>query len=188
MSQESPASTPTLTRSVWTIDNSHSTVEFSVRHMMVTTVKGRFSDVKGTILDLGDDPTTSSVEVTIDPATISTADPQRDGHLRSPDFFDVEQFPTITFKSSRIEGSREEFTMIGVLTMRGITREVKLDVAFNGVGTTPWGKTVAGFSAETSINRKDWGLGWNAALESGGWLVGDQIKISLEVEAVKADD
>ena len=156
--------------------------------MMVTTVKGRFTDVKGAILDIGDDPRASSVEVTIDPASVTTADPQRDAHLRSADFFDVEQFPTITFKSRHIEGARDEFTMIGDLTIRGITREVKLSVTFNGLGTTPWGKTVAGFSAETNINRKDWGLNWNAALESGGWLVADQIKLSLEVEAVKAED
>lgn len=188
MSFETSTASPTLARSVWTLDNSHTTVEFSARHMMVTTVKGRFSDVKGSIVDIGENPRTSSVEVTIDASSVSTGDPRRDEHLRSADFFDVQQFPTITFKSRNIEGTRDEFTITGDLTIRGITHEVKLPVTFNGLGTTPWGKTVAGFSAETKINRKDWGLNWNAALESGGWLVGDQIKLSLEVEAVKSDD
>ncbi len=183
------ASSPTATRSVWKIDNSHSLVEFSARHMMVSTVKGRFANIEGTIVDIADDPTQSSVEVTIDPTSITTIDPQRDAHLRSPDFLDVEQYPVITFKSRRVEGNHrgEEFKLVGDLTIRGVTREVKLDASFNGVGTTPYGTTVAGFSAEGKLNRKDWGLNWNVALEAGGVLVGDQIKLSLEVEAVKQD-
>jgi polyisoprenoid-binding protein YceI len=180
--------TPTATRSLWKIDNSHSLVEFSLRHMMVSTVKGRFTTIEGTIVDVADDPMQSSVEVTIDPSSITTSDPQRDGHLRSADFFDAERYPTITFKSRRIEGNhRAEFKLIGDLTIRGVTREVKLDATFNGVGTTPYGKTVAGFSAEGKLNRKDWGLSWNVGLETGGVLVGDQIKLSLEIEAVKED-
>ena len=118
------ASTPTQTRSTWKIDPSHSLVEFSVRHMMVSTVKGRFAEVQGTIVDVADDPTQSSVEVSIPAASITTSDPQRDAHLRSADFFDAEQFPTITFKSRRIEGSRDQFTLVGDLTIRGVTREV----------------------------------------------------------------
>ena len=181
------ASTPTQTRSTWKIDPSHSLVEFSVRHMMVSTVKGRFAEVQGTIVDIANDPTQSSVEVSIPAASITTSDPQRDGHLRSPDFFDAEQYPTITFKSRRIEGSRDQFTLVGDLTIRGLTREVSLKVEFNGVGTSPYGKTVAGFSAETKLNRKDWGLNWNVALETGGVLVSDQIKLNLEIEAVRED-
>jgi polyisoprenoid-binding protein YceI len=181
-------SSPTATRSVWKIDNSHSLVEFSVRHMMVSTVKGRFSNIEGSIVDVADDPTQSSVEVTIDPASITTSDPQRDAHLRSADFFDADQFPTITFISKRIEGNhRKEFKLIGDLTIRGQTREVKLDASFNGIGSSPFGTTVAGFSAEGKLNRKDWGLNWNVALETGGVLVSDQIKLSLEIEAVKQD-
>jgi polyisoprenoid-binding protein YceI len=180
------ATSPAATRSVWKIDNSHSLVEFSARHMMVSTVKGRFASVDGTIVDVADDPTQSSVEATIDASSLTTSDPQRDAHLRSADFLDVEHYPTITFKSRRIEGNhRDEFKLIGDLTIRGVTREVKLDASFNGVGTTPYGKTVSGFSAEGKLNRKDWGLNWNVALEAGGVLVGDQIKLSLEVEAVK---
>ena len=182
------ATSPTAqqtTQSTWQIDAAHSLLEFSVRHMMVATVKGRFSQLRGIITDIADDPALSSVEVVVDAASISTGDVNRDGHLRSADFFDVEQYPTITFTSRRIQGSRDEFTLTGDLTMHGVTREVTLDVTLNGVGTNPYGKTIAGFSAETKINRKDWGLNWNVGLEAGGVLVSDQLKISIELEAVK---
>jgi polyisoprenoid-binding protein YceI len=178
----------TATRSTWQIDPAHSLVEFSVRHMMVSTVKGRFTGVQGTIVDVADNPSQSSVEVSIEAATISTGDDKRDVHLRSADFFDVEKYPTITFKSRRIEGSQNEFTVTGDLIMHGVTHEVTLQATFNGRGTNPYGKTVAGFSAEGRINRKDWDLNWNVALEAGGWLVSDQIKVSLEIEAVKQAD
>jgi polyisoprenoid-binding protein YceI len=177
----------TATRTIWAIDPAHSTVEFSVRHMMVATVKGRFSGVQGTIIDVADDPNQSSVQVNIDPATVSTGDPQRDAHLRGPDFFDAEKYPAITFQSRRVEGSREEFTVYGDLTIRDTTRPIQLQATFNGTGTNPWGKTVAGFSAEAKLNRKDWGLNWNVALETGGVLVSDQIKLSLEIEAVQQE-
>ena len=180
----SPAAQQT-TQSTWQIDPAHSLLEFSVRHMMVSTVKGRFSQLRGTITDVAEDPSLSSVEVVVDAASISTGDVDRDGHLRSADFFDVEQYPTITFTSRRLQGSRDEFTLTGDLTMHGVTREVTLDVTLNGVGTNPYGKTIAGFSAETKINRKDWGLNWNVGLEAGGVLVSDQLKISIELEAVK---
>ena len=179
----SSATAPTTT--VWQIDPSHSLVEFSVRHMMVSTVKGRFAGIRGTITDVADDPTQSSVEVEIDASSISTADDRRDGHLRSPDFLHTDAHSTILFKSKRISGSREEFTVVGDLTVRGETREVSLDVTFNGIGTSPYGQTIAGFSATTKLNRKDFGLNWNVALEAGGVLVGDQIKIAIELEAVK---
>ncbi len=174
-----------LTHSTWQIDPAHSLVEFSVRHLMVSTVKGRFTSVSGTILDNGEEPTLSSVLVEIDPSSVNTDDARRDGHLRSPDFFDVEQFPKITFKSTRIEGTRDEFKLIGDLTIRDQTREVALDVTLNGVGVSPYGQTVAGFSGQTKLNRRDFGLNWNAALESGGVLVSDQIKLEVEIEAVK---
>ena len=126
-------------------------------------------------------PGTSS----IDAASITTGDANRDAHLRGTDFLDVEQFPTITFVSKRIEGSRDEFTLVGDLSLHGITREISLDVTFNGEGTNPYGKTVAGFTAETKLNRKDWGLNWNVALEAGGVLVSDQIKVAIEIQAVR---
>ncbi len=185
MSIATSPGTQQTSQSAWQIDPAHSLLEFSVRHMMVSTVKGRFSQLRGSITDVADDPTRSSVEVVVDAASISTGDVNRDGHLRSADFLDVEQYPTITFTSRRIQGSRHEFTLTGDLTMHGVTRQVTLDVTLNGVGTNPYGKTVAGFSAETKINRKDWGLNWNVGLEAGGVLVSDQLKISIEIQAVK---
>jgi polyisoprenoid-binding protein YceI len=178
---------PQTTTTTWTLDPAHSLVEFGAKHMMFTTVKGRFTGVSGTIIDVADDPTQSSVEVEIDAASITTGDPQRDGHLKSADFLDVGNFPKLTFRSRRIEGTRERFQVIGDLTIRGTTRKVSLDAQFQGSGTNPWGKTVAGFTAQTEINRKDFGLTWNVALETGGVLVSDRIKITLEVQAVKQD-
>ena len=177
--------TSTSATTTWSIDPSHTLVEFSAKHMMFTTVKGRFSGVSGTILDVADDLTRSSVEVEIDAASIATGDLQRDGHLMSPDFLDVANFPKITFKSSRMEGKRERFRVIGDLTIRGKTGEVALEAEFQGIGANPWGKTVAGFSASTEINRKDFGLSWNVALETGGVLVSDRLKVTLEVQAVE---
>ena len=170
----------------WAIDPSHSLVEFGVKHMMFATVKGRFAGVRGRI-DLNEaDPAQSSVEVEIDAASIDTRDEKRDAHLRSADFFDAESHPVLTFKSTRVEpAGPDKLRITGDLTIRGITREVTLDATVNGRGVTPWGNEVAGYSAETQINRKDYGLGWNAALESGGVLVGDTVKISIEVEAGK---
>jgi polyisoprenoid-binding protein YceI len=179
-------SSPTAT--TWQIDPAHSLVEFSVRHMMFSTVKGRFTGLSGTITDVADDPALSSVEVQIDAASVSTGDEQRDGHLRSPDFFDVQTYPSLSFKSTRIAGNRDAFTVTGDLTVHGQTREVELDVTFNGAGTNPFGKRVAGFSAETKLNRKDFGLNWNVALEAGGVLVSDTIKVQIELQAVQQDN
>jgi polyisoprenoid-binding protein YceI len=182
-----PTTTPstTTTRSTWQIDPSHTRVEFSVRHMMVSTVKGHFTSVQGAIVIDEANPADSSVAIQIDPTSLTTSDEQRDAHLRSADFFDADQFPTITFVSTRVAGSRDQFKLTGDLTMHGVTREVTLDVDFNGIGTSPYGATIAGFSAETRINRKEWGLNWNVGLEAGGVLVGDQLKIGIEVEAIK---
>jgi polyisoprenoid-binding protein YceI len=172
-------------RTTWQIDPAHSLVEFSVRHMMVSTVKGRFTRLSGTVLDVAEDPSLSSVQVEIEAASITTGDEQRDTHLRSADFFDAESYPAISFKSTRIEGDRDAFKVVGDLTLHGVTREIVLGAEFNGVGTNPWGKRVAGFSAETKLNRKDFGLNWNVALEAGGVLVSDTIKVQIELQAVE---
>lgn len=171
----------------WTIDGSHSLAEFSVKHMMVATVKGRFQNFSGNIVWDETNPANSSVEATLEVASITTNDEKRDGHLASADFFETEKYPTITFVSKKVEAkSGEEFKVTGDLTMHGITKEVVLDVDYNGTGKNPWGMTVAGFSARTSVNRKDFGLNWNVALEAGGMLVSEKINISLEIEAVAA--
>ena len=167
----------------WQIDPSHTLVELAAKHMMFTTVKGRFTGVKGTIVEHEDDPTQSSVQAEIDAATITTGDEQRDAHLKSADFLDVENYPTITFRSTRIQGTRERFRVIGDLTIRGTTREVVMDAEFGGRGRNPYGKEVAGFTATGEINRKDFGLTWNVALEAGGWLVSDTSKNNLDVQA-----
>ncbi|GAC1324952.1 MAG: YceI family protein [Chloroflexota bacterium] len=177
--------TPSTVSTVWTIDTAHSVVEFSVRHMMISNVKGRFNKVQGTIKDVAADPTLSSVAVEVDPASVNTGDEKRDGHLKSADFFDVENFPLITFKSTRIEGRRENFTVTGDLTIKDQTRPITLQATFNGEGKSPFGHTAASFTATTSLNRKEWGLNWNVALETGGVLVSDNIKLEMEIQAVK---
>src|SRR5437879_4444997 len=169
----------------WTVDPMHTQVEFSAKHMGIMTVRGAFTGLTTAITFNEDDFTASSVEATIDATTLSTHDKQRDGHLKSPDFLDVEQFPTITFKSTRIEHSaHDQYRMTGDLTIKDVTRPVSLEVVYSGQAKDPMGNLHAGFSAYTTINRKDWGLTWNMALETGGLLVGDQIKIALEIEAV----
>ena len=170
----------------WKIDPAHTHAEFSVRHLMVSNVKGRFAEVDGTITLDESNPSLSSVEATIPVAGIDTKQADRDAHLRSADFFDAENHPYLTFRSTRVEPQGEnEFIAYGELTIRGVTREVALEGEFLGTGKSPYGFTVAGFSARTKINRKDYGLNWNAALETGGVLVGDEVKITLEVEAIQ---
>lgn len=180
------------TGSTWTIDPVHTQVEVAVRHMMITTVRGRFPDVQGTITVDEEDPGSSGVEVTIDAAGIDTRNEDRDAHLRSEDFLDVEEYPEITFRSTRIEGAHDEpgesFRVVGDLTIRGETREVVLDATYEGTGEDPWGGTRAGFSASTEIDRRDFGLRWNQALETGGVLVANKVKIELEVQAVRQED
>ena len=170
----------------WQIDSAHSRVQFSVRHMMISTVRGRFNTFSGTVEFDEDNPTSSSVDVVIDVASIDTREQQRDDHLRSPDFFDAANFPDMTFKSKRIEQTGEKSgRMIGDLTIKDITKEVTLDVEYAGQAKSPWGTTSAGFAASGSIDRKDFGLNWNQVLETGGILVGDAIKIDIEVELIK---
>ena len=170
----------------WTIDPAHSHVEFAVRHMMITTVKGRFGVVHGGVRIDDADPSKGEAEIEIDADSIDTREAQRDAHLKSADFFDVEKFPKLTFKSSRISDVKgDNFKLHGDLTIHGVTRPVTLDVTAEGRGKDPWGGERAGFTARTQIKRSDYGLTYNQALETGGFLVGDDIKISLDVELVK---
>ena len=173
------------TQTTWAIDPTHTNVEFSVRHLMIATVKGRFADVSGTIVTDDVDPTKTTVAVTINAASIDTRMPQRDEHLRSADFFDVEKFPTLTFKSRKVDAHRDGLRVTGDLTIRGITREVVLDVTSNGQQSDPWGGLRAGFEAAGKIKRSDFGLTWNQVLEAGGVTVGDEVKISIDAELVK---
>ena len=181
-------STSTATQAApttWKIDPVHSHIEFSVRHLMITTVKGRFGGVDGTIVIDESDRAKSGVDVRIEASTIDTREPQRDAHLRSADFFDVEKFPYLTFKSTQVSDPRSgEFSVKGNLTIHGVTRDVVLNVMEEGRGKDPWGGERAGFSATTKINRKDYGLNWNQALETGGVVVGDEVKIRLELQLV----
>ena len=173
------------TRTTWTIDAAHSSVEFAVRHLMITTVKGRFTDVSGTVVLDEADPSTAAAEITIAAASIDTREPQRDAHLRSADFFDVERFPALTFKSTRVDGaSTKRFALVGDLTIHGVTREVTLDVTLEGRSKDPWGGQRAGYSATTRIKRSDFGLTWNQLLETGGLAVSDEVKIALDIQLV----
>ena len=172
----------------WTLDPVHSQVRFGARHMMISTVKGSFQDLEGTIHLHEEAFTDSGVEVTIDAASIDTGNEDRDEHLRSGDFLAVEEHPELTFRSTSVEGSPEDFRIHGQLTIRGTTRDVTLKGEELGRGTDPWGNPRVGFEASTSISRKDFGLTWNQTLETGGVLVGDEVKISIEVQAIPAGD
>jgi polyisoprenoid-binding protein YceI len=178
--------TATGTRTAWKLDPSHTAVEFSAKHLMITTVKGRITDVEGTIFTDEKNPRNSTVEATLKATSIDTRTDQRDQHLRSADFLNVEKYPDITFRSTRIEGDKEHFKLTGQLTIRDVTKEVTLDVQYEGQTKDPWGGTRVGFSATGKIDRRDWGLTWNQALETGGVVVGNDIKINIEVEAVRA--
>jgi polyisoprenoid-binding protein YceI len=170
----------------WDIDRSHSSVEFAVRHLMVSKVRGRFGEFSGT-LHIGEAPEESSVEVVIEATSIDTRDGGRDEHLRSADFLDVAGHPTLTFRSTAVRGRDERWQVDGELTIRGVTRPVTLDVTLEGVVRSPWGKQVASFTASTEVDREDFGLTWNQALETGGVLVGRKVRIELSVEAILAE-
>ena len=175
-----------MATAVWNIDPSHSAIHFSVRHMVVSKTRGRFTKFSGQIVFDPDDPAKSSVQVTIDPASLDTADAQRDAHLRSADFFDVDKYPQATFKSTKvIDLGGDKYQVEGDLTIRGVTRPVVLEAVFEGSAKDPWGGERAGFASVTSLDRKDFGLTWNKALEAGGVLVGDKVELTLEIEAVK---
>ena len=170
----------------WVIDGSHSSVDFSVKHLMVSTVKGAFGEVTGTIEFDDAHPANSEVDAVIQVGSINTRDEKRDGHLKSPDFFEVEKYPTITFKSTKVETiSPTEHKVTGNLTIRDVTKEVVLEVDYTGQAKSPFGDTRAGFSAKTSVNRKDFGLNWNVALEAGGVMVSEKVNITLDIEAVQ---
>jgi len=175
-------------KNTYTIDSAHSSAQFTVRHMMITNVRGAFGTVKGTVVYDPDHPGESAIETEIDASTINTLDAQRDAHLKSADFLDVERYPVITFKSKKVESvDSDELKVTGDLTIHGVTREVLLKVETPSAETKdPWGNTRIGVSGHTKIKRSDFGLTWNAALETGGLLVGDDLKIELEVSLIKA--
>jgi len=175
----------------WQLDPTHSSVEFSVKHMMMTTVRGRFKNVQATQRGDRDHPEDAGVEATIETASIDTGVADRDAHLRGPDFFDAERYPRITFRSTRIENppktEGDRFRVTGQLTIRDSAMEVVLDCEYEGRGTDPWGKTRAGFSFRTEIDRREWGLKWNQALETGGVLVANKVRVEGEVQFVRQD-
>ncbi len=177
-----------MTNSKWTVDSAHSSVEFSVKHMMIAKVKGVFNEFTANIEADPTDLTTAKIDFTVDLASIDTRNNDRDAHLRSADFFDVENNPSMTFKSTGIENTGDgEYDVTGDLTIAGVASPETFSVTFEGQGKDPWGNEKVGFSAEGKIKRSDYGLTWNAALETGGVLVGDAIKISLQIEAGKAE-
>jgi polyisoprenoid-binding protein YceI len=163
---------------------SHSEIGFTVRHAGISKVRGRFTDASAEAR-VGDSLAESSLHATVRTASFESGDANRDGHVKGPDFFDVEQYPDMTFRATSVEGDGEDYTLTGDLTIRGVTKPVELEVEFSGVAVDPFGATRAGFSAETEISRKEFGLTWNAALEAGGLLVGDKVKINVEAALVK---
>ena len=178
--------TAVSTKTKWTIDPTHSEIIFKVKHLMITYVKGEFRKFTGNISAEGNDFSKASINATIDASSIFTNEDNRDGHLKSADFFDVENYPEITFTGTSFKKIDEEnYQLKGVLTIKGVSKEIALDVEFGGINKDPWGNEKAGFSINGKINRKDWGLNWNAALETGGVLVSDEVKISAEVQFVK---
>jgi polyisoprenoid-binding protein YceI len=176
---------------IWQLDPAHTMIEFAVKHMMFTTVRGRFKNFSGTVRVDEENPDASRVEVDIDASSIDTGVPDRDMHLRSADFLDVENQPKITFRTSRVEGAHKKegdrFKITGELSIRGKAMPVTLEATFEGLGKDPWGKQRAGFTAKTEIDRREWGLRWNQALEAGGVLVGHSVKIEIEAEAIKQE-
>ena len=169
----------------YAIDRAHTTVEFVGRHLMITKVRGRFTDFDGEIV-VGETPEQSSVTADIRTASVASSDEKRDGHLRSADFLDVDEYPTITFRSTNVDFQRDGTAKVtGDLAIKGVTRPVTLDVELEGAESDPWGGQRLGFSASTEIDREDWGLTWNVALETGGLLVGKKIRLELNVQAVK---
>jgi polyisoprenoid-binding protein YceI len=169
----------------WTIDPAHTVVGFSARHLMAAKVRGSFKTFSGTIV-IGETPEASSVNVTIDAGSIDTGAEDRDGHLRSPDFLDIANYASLEFRSTAVRSAGKGYEVDGELTIRGTTRPVMLDMTYLGLVTDPWGNNKALYSATTKIDREDWGLTWNAALEAGGWLVGKTVEIEIEVQAAKA--
>jgi polyisoprenoid-binding protein YceI len=171
-------------QTTYAVDPAHSTVEFIVRHLMIAKVRGRFTTFTGQVALPSGSDLPSSISATIKAASIDTREEQRDGHLRSADFFDAEKFPQLTFRSTRIHGEPDEFTIDGDLTIHGVTHPVKLNGTFEGRATDPWGNQRIGYAAHGKISRKDFGLTWNAALETGGVAVSDEVRLELNVEVL----
>jgi len=169
----------------WTFDKTHTAITFIARHMMVTKVRGSFPAFDGTV-EVAENLRDSKVDVTIEAGSVTTGAPDRDAHLISPDFFDIASYPTIRFVSTDLREEEGQWLMTGDLTIKDVTRPVTLEVIFEGVNTNPWGKTIAGFSATTEVDREDWGLTWNLALETGGVLLSKKVKLEIETELVKA--
>lgn len=174
-----------LTPGTWNVDPTHSGLNFSVKHLMVSKVRGKFRDFSGAIT-IAADPLQSSVVASAKVDSIDTGDENRDGHLKSGDFFDITANPTIDFRSTKIEAAGSDYRLLADLTIKGVTRSVEFDLEFEGVNTDPWGNTKAGFTASAEINRKDWGLEYNAVLETGGVLIGEKVRLELDIQAVKA--
>ena len=172
----------------WKLDPAHSHAEFKVKHMMISNVKGSFNGLTGTLTEHATDASLSTIEASIPISTVSTGDAQRDGHLKSGDFFEADKYPEMTFKSTRVQKKDDaEYAVTGDLTLHGVTKSVTFAVEGpSAPGKDPWGNTRIGVSATTKINRKDFGLGWNAALETGGVLVGEDVQITLEIQFIKA--
>ena len=170
----------------WTIDPDHSVIEFRVAHMVVSKTSGRFLDYQGFVEMDADAKTFKTIEATIKAESINTNQDKRDAHLRNPDFLDVNQFPTITYKMKNYQKQGDSYSVVGELTLHGLTKSVTLNVTFNGMAKDPWGNTRAGFSADGKLNRKDFGMVWNKTLDTGGLVVGDEIQIHLDIECIKA--
>ncbi|MCY0901418.1 MAG: YceI family protein [Firmicutes bacterium] len=176
-----------MAKSKWIVDTMHSSVDFSIRHMMIASVKGAFHSFSAEVEADAQDLTTGEIDFSIDVASIDTRNADRDNHLKSADFFDAENHPKITFRSTNIQKKADgQYSVTGDMTIRGITRSETFDVTFEGEGTDPYGNEKAGFSVEGSVKRSDFGLTYNAALETGGVLIGDQVKFSVSIEAAKA--
>jgi polyisoprenoid-binding protein YceI len=175
------------TKVKWAVDPAHSEIGFKVKHLMISNVKGVFKEFDASIYTTGEDFLTSEIDFWINPASVDTGDEKRDGHLKSSDFFDADNFKEISFIGNTIEKVDNDgsFTLYGDLTLKGIKKQVKFDVEFGGVMKDPWGNEKAGFTINGKINRKDWGLNWNAALEAGGMLVSDEVRISCELQLSK---
>jgi polyisoprenoid-binding protein YceI len=179
-----PTGIDQLAAGTWAVDPGHTTVGFIARHMMVSKVRGHFDDISAEI-EIGDDPLESKLSAVVQMASIDTGNADRDNHLRTNDFFDIDSYPTMSLRSTGFERAGDDFVMHADLTIRGVTRSVDFDLEFGGTNQDPWGGTRAGFTATATVNRKDFGIEWNTALETGGVLVGDKVKIELDVQLVR---
>lgn len=173
----------------WVIDPTHSEISFKIRHLMITNVKGSFNNFDATIYSTGDDFTTAEIECWIDAASVNTGNADRDAHVKGPEFFDAATFPQIIFEATGYENVDNDgsYELIGDLTIKGIAKTIKLDVEFGGVVKDPWGNEKAGFTINGKVNRKDWGLNWNTALETGGVLISDEIRISCDIQLMRGE-